>query len=532
MPGNADAPVAAATGFWRLEDSPERRRTWLVDPDGQAVFVLGVNTVMRDTLVADTGAARCTGIGDYIRRHEPGIAAQVEWARLSSGSCAGQTVPKPYGFNSVGAFSETNDFDATGGDSYMIRPQTDGGAGAPYAVALNVKAGGSDRALKDEHGTPLRGGFTEFLVGDPFNPLFLSDIDDMVTGSVVARRDDRQLQMWFAGNEIGIFDIARHGGAGVRDFRRWIWSDVPAGSTIDRPACARHELARFLRDLHQGSITALNAAWKSAYPDFSAIVDVGPRPVPYVHDCNARAGEDLQRFVHDRLLREWVRAVTSRIRAADPNHLIASPRLAVTDQRLYRFWSGPRQPEPDHWADEPTQTIGNDTPTVRYSPFDLLGRDGQAGFDLVAVNVYTGNTQFARPWFTDGLHKIQSEAALPIIISEFGIRARIDDWSNKGGAPAFVPHTTLLEDQRKRGERYQSQIDQFIGFRDVVGAIWHAWSDRFNATDTSTQINLGIVQCTDPDHQMRAGQRWNQVDALIAETNQSIITRIADTTGL
>jgi hypothetical protein len=525
------APVVAATGFWRLERPPQMRRTWLIGPDGHAVFLLGVNTVMRDTLIENVGVPRCAGIRGYIRRHEPGIAAQVEWARLSTGSCAGQTVPKPYGFNSVGAFSETNDFDATGGDSYMIRPQTAGGAGAPYAVAINVKARGPDRALKDEHGTPLRGGFTEFLVGDPFNPLFLSDLDDMVADSVAPRRADPQLQMWFAGNEIGIFDIAGHGGAGVRDFRRWIWSDVPAGSTIDRPACARHELARFLRDIHQGSISALNAAWDSAYPDFSAIVDVGPRPVPYVHDCNARAGEDLQRFVHDRLLREWVRAVTSRIRAADPNHLIASPRLAVTDPRLYRFWSGPGQPNPDHWADEPTQTIGNDTPTVRYSPFDLLRRDGQAGFDLVAINVYTGATQFSRPWFTDGLHKIQSDSGLPIIISEFGIRARIEGWSNKGGAPAFVPHTTLLEDQRKRGQRYQSQIDQLIGFRDVVGAMWHAWSDRFNATQTSTQINLGIVQCTDPDDHMQAGRRWTQIDALIAETNHDIIKRIADTTG-
>jgi hypothetical protein len=531
MPASDSAPVAAATGFWRLERPPQMRRTWLIGPDGHAVFVLGVNTVMRDTQIEGTGVPRCAGIRSYIRRHEPGIAAQVEWARLSTGNCAGQTVPKPYGFNSVGAFSETNDFDTTDGDSYMIRPKTAGGAGAPYAVAINVKARGPDRALKDEHGIPLKGGFTEFLVGDPFNPLFLSDLDDMVAASVAPRRDDPQLQMWFAGNEIGIFDIGRHGGPGVRDFRRWIWSDVPAGSTIDRPACARHELARFLRDIHQGSISALNAAWDSAYPDFSAIVDVGPRPVPYVHDCNARAGEDLQRFVHDRLLREWVHAVTSRIRGADPNHLIASPRLAVTDSRLYQFWSGPRQPDPDHWTDQPTQTIGNDTPTVRYSPFDLLRRDGQAGFDLVAINVYSGATQFSRPWFTDGLHKIQSESGLPIIISEFGIRARIDHWSNKGGAPSFVPHTTLLEDQRKRGQRYQSQIDQLIGFRDVVGAVWHAWSDRFNASHTSVQINLGIVRCTDAVGHMEAGQRWSQIDELIAETNRAIVKLIADKTG-
>src|SRR5919112_6435717 len=145
MPESDVAPVVAATGFWRLERPPGRRRTWLIAPDGHAQFMLGVNTVMRDTQIATTGARRCVGIGDYIRRHPPGIAAQCEWARLSTGHCAGQTVPEPYGFNSVGAFSETNDFDATGGDSYMIRPQTAGGAGAPYAVVVNVRARGADR---------------------------------------------------------------------------------------------------------------------------------------------------------------------------------------------------------------------------------------------------------------------------------------------------------------------------------------------------------------------------------------------------
>jgi hypothetical protein len=353
------------------------RRTWLIGPDGHTQFMLGVNTVMRDTQIADTGAPRCVGIGNYIRRHPPGIAAQVEWARLSTGQCAGQTVAKPYGFNSVGAFSETNDFDTTGGDSYMIRPPTAGGAGAPYAVVVNVKARAPDRALKDEHGTALRGGFTGFLVGDPFNPLFLSDLDDAVAGSVAPRRADPQLQMWFAGNEIGIFDIGQHGGPGVRDFRRWIWSDVPVGSTIDRPACARHRLARFLRDTYEGSISALNAAWDSAYPDFSAIVDVGPRPVPYVHDCNARAGEDLQRFVHDRLLREWVRAVTSRIRAADPHHLIASPRLAITDPRLYRFWSGRGQPNPISGSTSPrsrSETTPRPSATARSTFFAAMAK--------------------------------------------------------------------------------------------------------------------------------------------------------------
>jgi hypothetical protein len=119
-----------------------------------------------------------------------------------------------------------------------------------------------------------------------------------------------------------------------------------------------------------------------------------------------------------------------------------------------------------------------------------------------------------------------------MIISEFGIRTQIDGWSNRGGAPAFVPRHDAFDDQLQRGQRYSSQIDQFIGFREIVGAVWHAWSDRFNASDPRTQINLGIVQCTDTVRGTHAGRRWSPPGAQIAATNRTIIQRIAASTGI
>jgi hypothetical protein len=501
----------------------------LLDPAGRGVFVLGVNTVMRDTRRA--GVPRCEGIGDYIRRVDPSRAAHLEWARLSNGRSGDVTVPRPYGFNSIGAFSQINDFDDTGDDSYMIRPLEAGGAGAPYMVVLNVDPKGADRALADEHGSVLMGGPAGHMIGDPFNPAFADDIDAVVEREVVPRAEDPRLQMWFAGNELGIFDKAQRGRAGVRDFRRWLWSQVPPSSTLDRPRCARHALAAALRERYGHDIAALNALWESDYADFAAIVDTGPRPVPFVHDCNLACAEDLQRFVHDRLLREWVDVITRRVRAADPNHLLASPRLAIATQDQYRFWNGPDHPQPDHWVEPPARRLGADTATVRHSPLDLLGREGASGFDLVAINAYTGAPSFARPWFSDGVHKLQREAGLATIISEFGVRARIRGWSNRGGAGAFVPHTDAIDDQMQRGQRYRSQIDQFIGFRHMVGAVWHAWSDRFNPDDPGLQINLGLVQCTDPPRGMHAGHRWDGPDRLIAETNRSILQSITASTG-
>jgi hypothetical protein len=499
-----------------------------VSPGGERVFWLGVNTVMRDKT--------CDGIvKNWIRRAPPTETANVEWARLGSGESNGETAQKPYCFNSVGAFSDTNDFDDSGGDSYMIRPPEAGGAGAPYTVVISPNPKGDDRALKDEKGNLLISGYSDVRIGDPWNPAFLADLDQMVAADVAPRKNDPRLQMWFAGNEMGIFDRATPAsGGGVRDFRRWIWSDCPAGSTIEAPLCARHALAAFLRDRYKGALGDLNTAWGSAYQgaNFSVIVDSGPRPVPYVHDCNQTCREDLQMFVHDRLLRAWVNVVTTKIRAADPNHIVASTRFSLSSSSAYRFWSPASSPNPDVWADDLTVKVPTDTPTIKYCPFDLLKRDGQAGFDVVAVNVYSGDPTFEKPWFTDGIHKIQDLSGMPVVVSEFSVRAVIDGWTNKGGAGSFVPHNDGTSDQIQRGAYYQSQIDQLIGFRRIIGAAWHAWSDRFDSADSAHQINMGLMQCDDPPRGFVAGQRWDEIDDRVAETNCNIMSLIEQKTGL
>jgi hypothetical protein len=416
-----------AVQFWRIERPADSQRTWLVAPDGQRVFMLGVNTVMRDK--------QCDGSSGWITRHPPTRSAQVEWARIGPGHSGDEVSDKPYCFNSVGAFSETNDFDASGGDSYMIRPVAAGGAGAPYAAVLYINPGGADRALKDVGGAVLEGGVAGARIGDPFNPAYIADIEARVAEDVTPRKDDPNLQMWFLGNEIGVFDKAKKG-EGVRDFRRWIWSDCPRGSSIDAPQCARHALAAMLRDRYAGDMAALNAAWQSDYPagDFAVIVDVGPRPVPYVQSCNTQCRVDLQIFVHDHLLRAWVDLLTTRVRAVDPNHLVSSPRLAIGARPDYRFWTPASEADPDVWTEDETHPVGTDTDEVHYNPFDLLARVGDAGFDLVSFNIYDGGPEFEKPWFTDGVHRVTETSGLPVLISEFSVRARIAGWTNKGGA--------------------------------------------------------------------------------------------------
>jgi hypothetical protein len=526
-----DTPLSDVDGgrpspaLWHIESPGDSARTWLVSPEGERVFWLGVNTVMRDKT--------CDGILDFIRRTDPTTAANVEWARLSTGDSGAEHNDAPYCFNSVAAFSDTNDFGDDGRDSWMIRAAQDGGAGAPYGIVISPMPRTDDGALRGEDGTVLRSGFTEVRVGDPWHPAFAADLATMVAEDVAPRVGDPRLQMWFVGNETGMLDRAGHGADGVRDFRRWLWTQCPDASTIDAPQCAPHALAGFLRTRY-GTLAALNTAWESAYAgdDFVAIVEAGPRPVPYVHDCNQTCREDLQRFVHDELLRRWVELVTTTVRATDPGHLLASPRMALTDSTGYRFWNGASSNSPDAWYDEPGTPVPTDTDDVVYCPFDLLGRTGEAGFDLIAVNVYDGDPEFSEPWLGDGFAKLHERSGMPIVVSEFSVRARIDGWSNQGGAGSFVPNDDETPDQIQRGAYYRSQIEQFAAHPYVLGAAWHAWSDRYDASDPAHQIDMGLLQCDDPARGFVAGERWDEIDDRIADTNCTIMDRLAELTGL
>ena len=104
------------------------------------------------------------------------------------------------------------------------------------------------------------------------------------------------------------------------------------------------------------------------------------------------------------------RAVTLRLRAADPDHLIASP--GWPSRHRGSTASGAAVQNPTRPLGRTTRHAGRDSSaTTRYRPFDLLGRDGQAGFDLVAINAYTGASRFPEPWFSDGLNTIQTNRA-------------------------------------------------------------------------------------------------------------------------
>ncbi len=490
--------ATGATGFFHLERPRGAERVWLVDPDGNPFFGVGINTVLRTANAPDIEA--------YLRRlPDLNEVARLEWDRLSSGAAGGFG----YFFNSTAGFSDDNDLDPS-----TINPIT---RYAPYGVRLQVDVPFSAAfAMKSAGGKILGATDASDTLGDPFNPAYRDHLAR--TWAADIHRDDPNLIAYWLGNEVGLFDWPIHLPPGTRDMRLWIWSACPAGSSLDAPACAPHALGRFLRDRYHGDPAALSRAWGRSYPSFDAVL--AARPTPGSKDatrrCDGECEQDLQRFQRV-LWRKYVVVWTGLLRELDPNHLVGAPRMAIANSDRYCFWGidGCQA----RFTDGRRVKAGSG---VSYSPFALFRRNGPYGFDVIGVNVYSraDHRGYDRPWLKDGFHKMMRESALPVFVTEFGVRARIDGWTNSGGAGAFVPPADPEREQQLRGLYYAWDMATFSSFRGVVGASFHRWADRYLPDE---QMNMGIVH--------RDGTRWAEFDQRIRRWNGGTYARLHRLTG-
>lgn len=486
---------ATATGYFHVERPAGAERAWLIDPAGNPFYAVSVNSVLRTGGVPD--------IEPYLLRFDDmDEVAAAEWNRLSVGEGDGYG----YRFNSTLGFSNRSDFGAP------YNPILDH---APHGINLSISApSGADYAMRDASGEVFVGGTP---LGDPYNPAYRDALIEKWVPMV--RPTDPKLITYYLGNEVGLFDWPQHiegKPPGHRDLRPYIWGHCPAASTIDAPQCASHALVHYLRDRH-GDIATLNAAWGSSFADFDDILEVRPSPdATGARACTGECEQDMQRFQR-KLWRQYIKLWTKTLRELDPNHLIASPRLAVVNPRYYCFWGLPGCVA--YFNDG--RKVGAGT-GVTYSPWRLFRRNGPYGFDLVAVNAYSQPREraYEEPWFRRGLHKIMRESKLPILITEFGVRSRIDGWTNSGGAGSFVPDGTTEEEQKTRGLYYRYDMSRFATFRGVLGASIHRWADRY---DDTNQMNMGIIH--------RDGARWDVFDAHIRAWNGTVYSRLHHLTG-
>lgn len=488
--------------------APSVRRSWFVTPRGTPIFLNGVNTVYSQSHQIHIGA--------YLASSTP--AAQ--WTRMSARS--------GFGLNWIGSWVSADNPVIAAADSHApygavlhLSPaqvlHRHGNASEPVVLRTDGQPmSARGHWLRDPHQedgrSVLCGGISRQVFGDPFNPDYQLEAEAEIERQVAPHRRRANLVMYYMGNEQGLGDWTRERrstqspdasycarGNGIVDLRRFLWTECPQGSSIEVPMCAPHALGFFLKNRY-GTVDAMNRAWGNHYTSFDTML--GDRPEP---DTGVR-GDDLADFALI-LVRQWVRVTTEAIRHSDTTEgvmlvrqharPVASPRLAVANDRAFRFFSlGARA---DRWTSglnvpDPHARRGGgmvnttawpelDRNTVRFDPYRAFGRyasQPNAGFDVVAVNVYTGAARFPERWLHAGFQRLRAVSDRSVMVSEFGLRLRDTCWSNGGGAGSFVGETApyRANDPRDivRGRRYVSQVRQFIR-EGAVAVSWHRWAD-------------------------------------------------------
>lgn len=559
------------TGFFHIEKPAGATRPYIIDPSGGIYFGMGVNTMCQ--------AQSAYGMSAYLTRlgsPDWTAAAKYEWSRFSTGNLFGYSFANPYYMNNAGAWSEADDINGVAWGSPLTKPAAAGGANAPYFKLLRgdktTYPGGFQPASTENFvlrglGTTLKSDGTintkqyrtsvsgDNGIHDPFNPKFKEFVDHMVIyENIAAHKDDANLIGYWIDNEMGFFDTMRadynddYGGpyptTGVHDLRQYIWAEDPAGASWSNPISARWQLGHFLYDKY-GTIGALNSAWGTAYSNFTDIIGLTPNgvghlpPHPQWETSNATMRGDMQDFVHDRLIYEYVRIVTEAIRTADPNHMIGM-RLAVgypiNGTQRYNFY-GYTDPSTSSIVHEQfvtgDQGWNSSVPyETRFSPWEALkrrthpGSSVPMGLDYLGFNVYAGHENYEQDWLAGGVNEIWNRGQIPVLISEFSLRANIRngtsydnsyprEWTNSNASKADVHGLNGTDDQVDRGVHYQNETSQFLVIPQIIGWNWHAWSDRIygdgSAGGTLSAANFGFVQARDDYNSFTAGQAWTNL---------------------
>ncbi len=147
----APPPDFAATGFFRVEHSPER--WWLVDPDGYRFYAIAINHV-RSTGYEDRLTATCPYCEAIAREH----GSVERWREATLARLRG------WGFNTIGAWS-------------------DGGVFSEQMAYTPILSIGSS-------------------VTDFFSPQLEEEAARIARSEVRPHRDDPNLLGWFLGNEM------------------------------------------------------------------------------------------------------------------------------------------------------------------------------------------------------------------------------------------------------------------------------------------------------------------------------------------
>ena len=307
LPGSGEKLGLKKTGYFHIEQ--HAAKSWLVDPDGNAFFHLGVcGFGPSDDYTYVKGRE---GIFEWLPKAEGEYATafRAENGDENFSFHLANTIRKygaPYthdayaarmiervrkwGFNSIGAFSPTP-------------PAAHIKAHFPYVASLPIN---------EWEGVPRLPG--AFEVWDPFDAATKAKIAENIARELPARANDPLLIGWFIVNEPRYDQLPQA---------------IPALS--GKYACKRS----FVEDLRAkyATISAFNAAWNMSAPSFEALLDAG-LPV-----STAAAKADLNEFIA-LFLELYFAPIEHLVRQYDPHHLLLGSRLqpaTIENEQLCRI---------------------------------------------------------------------------------------------------------------------------------------------------------------------------------------------------
>ena len=295
------------TGYFHVERSKDK--WWLVDPDGNAFFHLGIcgfapsddytYVKARESIYewlpkadGEFATAFRPGDGDahfsyYLANTIRKFGEPYDFERHAT-----RTIERlrKWGFNSVGAFSPSP------AAAYTK-------AGFPYVAHLPINAW---------EGVPRLPGAHE--VWDPFDPAVKAKITENLARELPGRANDPLLIGWFIVNEPRFDELPRV---------------IPA---LDGTHACKVQFVEALRAKYK-TIEAFQAAWTSDVASFDALRNTGLA----VNTEAAKA--DMRAFV-ELFLETYFTQIEAIYRQFDPNHLLIGCRLqpiTIEDEALCRI---------------------------------------------------------------------------------------------------------------------------------------------------------------------------------------------------
>ncbi len=421
------------TGFFQVQKVSQPGgpdRWWLVTPDGQRFYSLGVNAVRmtgdqtivegrefmytalppagdrlerfygrhdsHSVLGADAGAQRGRGFAtgrtyDFYRANlmrRDGDAWEARWLERTPGRL------RDWGFNTIGNWSE---------------PVLTLRARIPYVASLHT----------DGEYSRLSGGQDWWgRAPDPFDPRFAQALKQAVEHAR-PQRHDAFLIGWFVDNEIAWGD----GNARDPRARYAIAYSALRGDARDPNAHAKRAFIEQLRQKY-GQVEAFANAWGLAIVDWNEL-DAPMVAAPAPDRQRPAIAEDLSAFLALHA-DSYFRQVAQALKAVDPNHLYLGVRFSSRTPEALAACA--------RWC------------------------------DVVSFNLYVPT--LAGAFDAAGFHALNK----PALVSEFhfGSRDRGPFW---GGVQEVA-------NEAERGPAYARMLASVVGNPDFVGAHWFQWLDE------------------------------------------------------